>query len=104
MAQLSLNRLDLPRDILYLIKDFAFYDIYSAHLRKIKNMYIAQIECALTNTNLNIYSTRYSLYDYLFKVNGQFKFIYCIFCKRCGNYIESFTTSRHHKNSCKCYT
>ena len=102
MAILCVNRLNFPIEIIDIIKGFTFYDIETANLRNLKNLNLISIECAMTNKNLNFYSDRYSLYDYLFKVEGEIKFIYCIFCKKCGNYIESFTVSRFHKTMCQC--
>ena len=104
MALLSINRFELPSDVITIIKSFAFYDIEMANILHIKNMNIRRIGCAYTNKHYAdfIYGESYSPNHYWCRVPGELKWMNCVFCKRCGNYRESFRSMLREVIHCHC--
>ena len=89
MALLCVNRFELPLDVIDIIKSLAFYDLETAKWRHIKNMNIRRIGCAHTNKGYFM-SEYYTPYHYWHRVHGEIKWMNCIFCKKCGNYSDSY--------------
>ena len=98
--QICINRFNVPRDISIIIKDFLWFDIQIAKVRKIKNKACNQINRAFCSS----ISTR--ILPQWFTISNERRWIYrttdidlnCVFCNKCGNYIQYMLKN----GTCKC--
>ena len=89
MALLCLNRFQLPIEMIDIIKEFAFYDVQRARLRRAYSSIFNQINESIKKQTKNEY--------YFFRIFTKRHF-YCVFCTKCGDYVHSDETNA----MCKC--
>ena len=92
MALLCINRMNLPQDILTIIKEYTFISLERKTI--MKNLSLIHT-CLINDNNLS-----YQPYAFLFwKKNCKYnEFHYMEFCIRCGGYTYHGSMSA----SCKC--
>ena len=95
MAQLCVNRFDLPNELLMHIKDYAL--LSAIERRKImeqkKSFHKALID-GRASSNESIYRTQ--AWIFWKKYEKRPIFLYCEFCKSCGNYVHNTTPAKCH--------
>ncbi len=88
--QLIINKINLPQDILNIIKDYAFYDTnkYMVKIKKKKNITLTQI-------NSTVYSGKHidnnfdrRCWIFWYKNDEKCPQFQAYFCTKCGNYIN----------------
>ena len=82
MAQLAINRLPLPEDIHFIIKEYAFLSIERKRIMQIKK----QIGNKIIYADKDAIITHVHFNRWWFKAEGE-PSMYCVFCKNCGDYI-----------------
>ena len=93
--QIYLNKLNLPNEIINIIKDFAFQDIVISNIKKQKaiiNLIIQTSKYQFTYSSLEHYLfwARLKKYEDKYSVNYTIygPLIYSKFCIYCGNYLN----------------
>lgn len=92
MAQICINRLDLPNDILIMIKDYSFLSIEKRDIMKKFKQTHTLINGAVSYSTFGCKPNKIS-YIWFSKND----YYYFNFCKKCGNYARVQT-----KISCRC--
>ena len=111
--QICINRLNIPGDIIDLIKDFTWYDLERGRLCKIKNHFQSIIKKSMCSYKESVSTSKYknkTLYYFWIKPHKSQKTEYqiqCSFCLQCGNYTISKNNivrfdPNHECISCKC--
>ena len=106
MAQLYINRMNLPKEILFTIKDYIWYDIQIANIRKMKKDIHFTIKTAVCpNNETDDYWKGCHDRRWYFIINTHIIKYYfqCNFCKKCGNYELAMCIREHDmSNTIKC--
>ena len=111
--QICINRLNIPGDMIDLIKDFTWHDLERGRICKIKKHFQSIIKKSQCSNKESITTSKYhnkTLYYFWIKPHKSQKKEYqiqCSFCLKCGNYtISNNTILRFVPNynyiSCKC--
>ena len=97
--QLCINRLELPDELLSLIKDFAFWDIvsYTAFARK------KIIHTLIHYTRWTYRTKQYDRYMFWIEEDPGCSQYQMVFCDTCGNYSQNHTQNVTEKIYCTCH-
>ena len=98
MAIVSVNRINLPCELITIIKDYAFIT---------KDRKIIMDRMNAVHEVINYSLTKYSQPKYMpdawfFWIKN--KPLICLFCMTCGNYLPRYYSNEHlEKLNCKCH-
>ena len=86
--QMCINRFDVPCEIQTIIKEYTFYDVERAKVRKMKEKIHTSINisfCTSKESEHYPYWFSYNKMSYCFCTFGELTSVKCNFCK-CGDY------------------
>jgi hypothetical protein len=97
--QMCVNHIQLPDELLILIKDFAFTDMITYMAKTRKNRIVDLIN-STPYTNKHIYTTQ-PLFKFLIQQDPGCNHYQMLFCLHCGNYFMQ-QSHYYEKIDCKC--
>lgn len=96
--QLYINRIELPGELLSIIKDFLFWDIVSHTALSRKKTIHTLIQC----TRWSYRSKKYDRYMFWIEEDLGCRQYQMNFCDTCGNYSHNQTQNLSEKIKCVC--
>ena len=85
ITQICINRLKLPQDTIDIIKYFLWYDKNYMRIKRLKDKIHNKIKRSIRRFAFDEDTCRW-----IFQTNNTF--FNCVFCVRCGNYVEADLT------------
>jgi len=97
--QLCVNQLEIPEELLDIIKSYAFDDIIRYRTKMRKKTIHTLIQC----TPWSYRTKKYDRYMFWIEEDRKCRQYQMNFCSKCGNYSARHTIHNYDKIDCKCY-